>query len=71
MKTRKLETRNSKPYQPAIGVSVFGFRVSFEFRFSDFDFGVMTLRTLIRRSLRHHWRAHLGVTLGAAIGSAA
>jgi ABC-type antimicrobial peptide transport system permease subunit len=31
----------------------------------------MTLRTLIRRSLRHHWRAHLGVVLGAAIGSAA
>ncbi len=31
----------------------------------------MTLRTLIRRSLRFHWRAHLGVVLGAAIGSAA
>jgi ABC-type antimicrobial peptide transport system permease subunit len=31
----------------------------------------MTFRTLIRRSLRFHWRAHLGVTLGAAIGSAA
>src|SRR5262245_54645328 len=31
----------------------------------------MTLRTLIRRSLRHHWRSHLGVVLGAAIGSAA
>ena len=31
----------------------------------------MTLRTLIRRSLRFHWRSHLGVVLGAAIGSAA
>ena len=31
----------------------------------------MTLRTLIRRSLRFHWRAHLGVVLGAAVGSAA
>ena len=31
----------------------------------------MTLRTLIARSLRFHWRAHLGVVLGAAIGSAA
>jgi ABC-type antimicrobial peptide transport system permease subunit len=31
----------------------------------------MRLRTLIRRSLRFHWRSHLGVVLGAAIGSAA
>jgi len=31
----------------------------------------MTLRTLIRRSLRFHWRSHLGVVIGAAIGSAA
>jgi len=31
----------------------------------------MTLRTLIHRSLRFHWRLHLGVVLGAAIGSAA
>ncbi len=31
----------------------------------------MTFRTLIRRSLRFHWRSHLGVVLGAAIGSAA
>ena len=31
----------------------------------------MTFRTLIRRSLRYHWRSHLGVVLGAAIGSAA
>src|SRR5262245_33023856 len=31
----------------------------------------MTSRTLIRRSLRFHWRGHLGVLLGAAIGSAA
>jgi putative ABC transport system permease protein len=31
----------------------------------------MTLWTLIRRSLRFHARAHLGVLLGAAIGSAA
>src|SRR6476620_7280105 len=31
----------------------------------------MTLRTLIHRSLRFHARAHLGVVLGAAIGSAA
>src|SRR6185503_10388082 len=31
----------------------------------------MTLRTLIRRSLRFHWRGHLGVLLGAAVGSAA
>ncbi|MBI3875863.1 MAG: ABC transporter permease, partial [Verrucomicrobia bacterium] len=30
----------------------------------------MTLWTLILRSLRHHARAHLGVLLGAAIGSA-
>lgn len=27
--------------------------------------------TLIRRSLRYHWRAHVGVVLGAAVGSAA
>jgi ABC-type lipoprotein release transport system permease subunit len=31
----------------------------------------MTSRTLIRRSLRFHWRGHLGVLLGAAVGSAA
>ena len=31
----------------------------------------MTLRTLIRRNLRFHRRSHLGVVLGAAIGSAA
>src|SRR6185436_16845921 len=31
----------------------------------------MTLHNLIRRSLRYHWRSHLGVVLGAAIGSAA
>ena len=31
----------------------------------------MTFRTLTRRSLRFHWRSHLGVMLGAAIGSAA
>jgi ABC-type antimicrobial peptide transport system permease subunit len=31
----------------------------------------MTFRTLIVRSLRFHWRAHLGVLLGAAVGSAA
>src|SRR4051794_20690597 len=31
----------------------------------------MTLRTLIKRSLRFHWRSHLGVVLGAAVGSAA
>ena len=31
----------------------------------------MTLRTLISRSLRFHWRGHLGVLLGAAVGSAA
>ena len=31
----------------------------------------MTFGTLIRRSLRFHWRSHLGVVLGAAIGSAA
>ena len=31
----------------------------------------MTLKTLILRSLRHHWRGHLGVLLGAAVGSAA
>jgi putative ABC transport system permease protein len=31
----------------------------------------MTFRTLITRSLRFHWRAHLGVVLGAAVGSAA
>src|SRR5262245_32448168 len=31
----------------------------------------MTLRTLIRRSLRFHARSHFGVVLGAAIGSAA
>ena len=31
----------------------------------------MTFRTLIRRSLCFHWRSHLGVVLGAAIGSAA
>jgi len=31
----------------------------------------MTFRTLIFNSLRHRWRAHLGVVLGAAVGSAA
>lgn len=31
----------------------------------------MNLRTLILRSLRFHWRNHLGVLLGAAVGSAA
>lgn len=31
----------------------------------------MTLRNLITRSLRFHWRSHLGVALGAAVGSAA
>ena len=31
----------------------------------------MTARTLILRSLRFRWRAHLGVVLGAAVGSAA
>src|SRR5437867_8529099 len=31
----------------------------------------MTARILIRRSLRFHARAHFGVVLGAAIGSAA
>ena len=31
----------------------------------------MTPLTLIRRSLRFHWRGHLGVLLGAAVGSAA
>lgn len=31
----------------------------------------MTLRTLISRSLRFHWRSHCGVLLGAAVGSAA
>ena len=31
----------------------------------------MTFRTLTRRSLRFHWRSHLGVILGAAVGSAA
>jgi putative ABC transport system permease protein len=31
----------------------------------------MTGWTLIKRSLRFHWRAHLGVVLGAAVGSAA
>ena len=31
----------------------------------------MTRRTLIFRSLRFHWRSHVGVLLGAAVGSAA
>src|SRR5882762_8346459 len=31
----------------------------------------MTLWTLVRRSLRFHARAHLGVLLGAVVGSAA
>ncbi len=31
----------------------------------------MTFGTLIRRSLRHHFRSHLGVIAGTAIGSAA
>jgi ABC-type antimicrobial peptide transport system permease subunit len=31
----------------------------------------MKLRTLVLRSLRFHWRNHLGVLLGAAVGSAA
>jgi len=31
----------------------------------------MKLRTLIARSLTFHWRGHLGVLLGAAVGSAA
>src|SRR5689334_8770675 len=31
----------------------------------------MTRRTLVLRSLRHRWRGHVGVLLGAAVGSAA
>jgi ABC-type antimicrobial peptide transport system permease subunit len=31
----------------------------------------MKFRTLTRRSLRYYWRSHLGVLIGAAIGSAA
>lgn len=31
----------------------------------------MTSARLILQSLRHHWRAHLGVVLGSAVGSAA
>ena len=31
----------------------------------------MTVGTLIKRSLRFHWRSHLGVVLGAAVGGAA
>ena len=31
----------------------------------------MTFGTLIRRSLRFHWRSHLGVVIGAVIRSAA
>jgi putative ABC transport system permease protein len=31
----------------------------------------MNFKTLLLRSLRFHWRAHLGVLLGAAVGSAA
>jgi putative ABC transport system permease protein len=31
----------------------------------------MRFRTLLLRSLRFHWRGHLGVLLGAAVGSAA
>ncbi|HXG46406.1 MAG TPA: FtsX-like permease family protein, partial [Methylomirabilota bacterium] len=31
----------------------------------------MTFRTLILRSLGFHWRSHVGVVLGAAVGSAA
>ncbi|MFN3408619.1 MAG: hypothetical protein ACK45B_06475, partial [Limisphaerales bacterium] len=31
----------------------------------------MRLRTLLWRSLCFHWRSHLGVVSGAAIGSAA
>jgi putative ABC transport system permease protein len=30
----------------------------------------MNGRTLIQRSLRHHWRSHLGVLLGAAVATA-
>jgi len=30
----------------------------------------MTLRTLVLRSLRYHWRAHLGVLLGATLSTA-
>src|SRR4051812_8264937 len=29
----------------------------------------MTAKTLIWRSLRHYWRTHLGVALGAALGA--
>lgn len=31
----------------------------------------MTLKTLMLHSLRHHWRAHAGVVIGAAVASAA
>ncbi|HEY1172857.1 MAG TPA: ABC transporter permease [Verrucomicrobiae bacterium] len=31
---------------------------------------MMSLGTLVRRSLAYHWRAHLGVLLGAVVGSA-
>ena len=30
----------------------------------------MKSRTLIKRSLRYHWRSHLGVVLGAAVATA-
>ncbi|MCW8132461.1 MAG: hypothetical protein KIS92_19090, partial [Planctomycetota bacterium] len=30
----------------------------------------MTLTALALRGLAHHWRSHLGVLLGAAVGSA-
>ena len=39
--------------------------------FGCWSLRLMTFRTLIRRSLRFHWRSHLGVVLGAAMGSAA
>ncbi len=38
---------------------------------ATFNLQPMTFRTLTRRSLRFHWRSHLGVVLGAAVGSAA
>src|SRR5947207_868419 len=53
--------------RPAIWICGFVLHSSFAIRHLEFP---MTLRTLIRRSLRFHWRAHLGVVLGAAIGSA-
>src|SRR5712671_575964 len=70
---RNPKSKNRRKHATGSG---FGFRASSFFRHSSFVIRhspmspLMTLATLILRSVRFHARAHLGALLGAAIGSA-